>query len=69
MAAGGDFDTTLHQIAQAILTVLAVINPVEINMVQLDIKYTMSEKRKIIVVATIFNGEVTYFKFKGLFHT
>jgi hypothetical protein len=28
MAAGADFDTTLHQIAQAILTVLAVINPV-----------------------------------------
>ena len=48
---------------------LAVINPVEINMVQLDIRYTLSEKRQIIVVATIFNGEVTYFKFKGLFHT
>src|ERR1700722_17985035 len=41
---------------------LAIINPRETKIVQLDLKYTISENRKISVVATLFNDTVIYFK-------
>jgi 3-hydroxyacyl-[acyl-carrier-protein] dehydratase len=46
---------------------LTVINPVENKMVQLDLKYTLLESKRVSVIASLFNNEVIYFKFKGLF--
>ena len=39
MADGANFDTSLHQIVQAIVTVLAVINPVEPGGVRFDLPH------------------------------
>ena len=48
---------------------LTVINPQENKTIRLDLSYSTPEKGKIIVVATLFNDDITYFKFKGLFHS
>lgn len=45
---------------------LTVINPNENKMIQLDAKYTITEEKKISVVASLFNNATIYFKFKGL---
>jgi hypothetical protein len=46
---------------------LKVINPEEKKIIQLDAKYSITEDKKISVVASLLGDEVTYFKFKGLF--
>jgi multiple antibiotic resistance protein len=68
MAAGANFDTTLHQMAQAILTVLAVINPVVCGSIFLTLTRQLESRQKrraavrvalsilIILVASAFIG-------------
>jgi len=68
MAAGADFGTTLHQIAQAILTVLAVINPVVCGSIFLTLTPNLESRQKrraavraalsilVILVASAFIG-------------
>jgi multiple antibiotic resistance protein len=46
MAAGADFGTTLHQMAQAILTVLAVINPVVCGSIFLALTPDLESRQK-----------------------
>jgi multiple antibiotic resistance protein len=46
MAAGADFGTTLHQMAQAILTVLAVINPVVCGSIFLTLTPDLESRQK-----------------------
>lgn len=45
---------------------LTVINPKETKTVQLDLKLMPRENKEIEIVASLFNEEVVYFKFKGL---
>jgi multiple antibiotic resistance protein len=68
MAAGANFDTTLHQMAQAILTVLAVINPVICGSIFLTLTPNLEARQKrraavraalyilVILVASAFIG-------------
>jgi multiple antibiotic resistance protein len=68
MAAGANFDTTLHQVAQATLTVLAVINPVVCGSIFLTLTPNLELRQKrraavhaalnivIILVASAFIG-------------
>jgi multiple antibiotic resistance protein len=68
MAAGANFDTTLHQMAQAILTVLAVINPVVCGSIFLTLTPNLEARQKrraavhaalsilVILVASAFIG-------------
>jgi len=68
MAAGANFDTTLHQMAQAILTVLAVINPVVCGSIFLTLTPNLESRQRrraavhvalsilIILVASAFIG-------------
>src|SRR6476620_113753 len=68
MAAGANFDTTLHQMAQAILTVLAVINPVVCGSIFLTLTPNLESRQKrraavhvalsilVILVASAFIG-------------
>jgi multiple antibiotic resistance protein len=46
MAAGANFDMTLHQMAQAILTVLAVINPVVCGSIFLTLTPDLESRQK-----------------------
>jgi 3-hydroxyacyl-[acyl-carrier-protein] dehydratase len=46
---------------------LAVINPVENNLVHASIKYTADESGAVNVVASLFKDELVHFKFKGQF--
>lgn len=46
---------------------LAVINPVENNLVQTTIHYTSDENGIINVTASIYKDELVHFKFKGHF--
>jgi multiple antibiotic resistance protein len=46
MTAGADFGTTLHQMAQAILTVLAVINPVVCGSIFLTLTPDLDSRQK-----------------------
>ena len=46
---------------------LNVINPQQISSVQLDLKFTITDSGIANTIATLFNGDVVYFKFKGLF--
>ena len=46
MVAGANFDTTLHQMAQAILTVLAVINPVVCGSIFLTLTSDLDLRQK-----------------------
>ena len=48
---------------------LTVINPEEKKLVQLEAKYSITEDKKISVVASLMQDEVACFKFKGLFNT
>ena len=45
---------------------LAIINPLENNHIQATLKYAPDENGKLIVSATLFKDQLTYFKFKGL---
>ena len=68
MAAGANFYTTLHQMAQAILTVLAVINPVVCGSIFLTLTPNLEARQKrraavhaalsilVILVASAFIG-------------
>jgi MarC family membrane protein len=68
MAAGANFDTTLHQMVQAIVTVLAVINPVVCGSIFLTLTPNLESRQKwraavrvalsilIILVASAFIG-------------
>ena len=58
-------ETTLVQAAD--LKFLAVINPVENNLVHASIKYATDEDGAINVVASLFKDELVHFKFKGQF--
>jgi hypothetical protein len=46
---------------------LNVINPQQTSSVQLDLKYTILDNKHANVIASLFNEEIVYFKFKGLF--
>jgi 3-hydroxyacyl-[acyl-carrier-protein] dehydratase len=45
---------------------LAVIDPTHNNRVEANVKYTVHESGHMMVVASLFSEELTYFKFKGL---
>jgi hypothetical protein len=44
---------------------LAVINPLENNLIHASIKYTTDETGAVSVVASLFKDELVHFKFKG----
>ena len=46
---------------------LAVINPLENNLIHASIKYTTDESGAINIVASLFKDELVHFKFKGQF--
>ena len=46
---------------------LAVIDPVQNNLIQATLKYAIEEDDCISVSATLFKNELIHFKFKGLF--
>ena len=46
---------------------LAVINPIENNLIHASIKYATDESGTINVVASLFKDELVHFKFKGQF--
>ena len=68
MAVGASFDTTLHQVVQAIVTVLAVINPVVCGSIFLNLTPNLESRQKrreavhvaliilVILVAAAFIG-------------
>jgi 3-hydroxyacyl-[acyl-carrier-protein] dehydratase len=45
---------------------LAIINPVENNIISATIKYAVEENGHINVTATLFKGELVHFKIKGV---
>ncbi len=45
---------------------LSVIDPTQNSIVQANVKYTVHENGHMMVVASLFSLELTYFKFKGL---
>ena len=46
---------------------LAVINPLENNLVHASIKYAADETGAINITASLFKDELVHFKFKGVF--
>jgi 3-hydroxyacyl-[acyl-carrier-protein] dehydratase len=46
---------------------LAVINPLENNLIHASIKYAIDESGAVNVVASLFKDELVHFKFKGQF--
>jgi len=46
---------------------LAVINPLENNLIHASIKYSSDESGDVNVVASLFKDELVHFKFKGQF--
>ena len=46
---------------------LAIINPMENNMIRATLKYNIEENGNIAVSATLFKESLIHFKFKGLF--
>jgi 3-hydroxyacyl-[acyl-carrier-protein] dehydratase len=59
-----DNDTKVLSVAH--MKFLTVINPQETKTVQLDLKFNPRENKEIEIVASLFNEDVVYFKFKGL---
>lgn len=47
---------------------LAIINPIQNNIVQAQVKYTILDSGKMMVNASLFSPELTYFKFKAFMH-
>ena len=58
-------ETNLVQAAD--MKFLAVINPIENNLIHASIKYASNESGAINVVASLFKDELVHFKFKGQF--
>ena len=58
-------ETNLVQAAD--MKFLAVINPVENNLIHASIKYARDENGAINVAASLFKDELVHFKFKGQF--
>jgi 3-hydroxyacyl-[acyl-carrier-protein] dehydratase len=46
---------------------LAVINPLENNLIHASVKYARDESGVVNVVASLFKDELVHFKFKGQF--
>lgn len=46
---------------------LAVINPLQNNIIQASLHYSVDGNNTIVVSATLFKDELTHFKFKGIF--
>jgi 3-hydroxyacyl-[acyl-carrier-protein] dehydratase len=46
---------------------LAVINPLENNLIHASIKYAADESNVVNIVASLFKDELVHFKFKGQF--
>jgi 3-hydroxyacyl-[acyl-carrier-protein] dehydratase len=46
---------------------LAIINPMENPAIQAELSYTNAEAGIIIVIARLYNGRITFVKFKGQF--
>jgi len=60
-----DKETNLVQAAD--MKFLAVINPIENNLIHASIKYAKDEAGAVNVVASLFKDELVHFKFKGQF--
>lgn len=58
-------ETNLKQAAD--MKFLAVINPLENNLIHASIKYSSDESGNTNVVASLFKDELVHFKFKGQF--
>lgn len=58
-------ETNLVQAAD--MKFLAMINPIENNLIHTSIKYSSDEAGAINVVASLFKDELVHFKFKGQF--
>jgi 3-hydroxyacyl-[acyl-carrier-protein] dehydratase len=58
-------ETNLTQAAD--MKFLAVINPLENNLIHASIKYAADETGAINVVASFYKDELVHFKFKGQF--
>jgi 3-hydroxyacyl-[acyl-carrier-protein] dehydratase len=58
-------ETNLVQAAD--MKFLAVINPLENNLIHASIKYSTDENSAVNVVASLFKDELVHFKFKGQF--
>lgn len=58
-------ETNLVQAAD--MKFLAVINPVENNIIQASIKYSFDHSGAVNVTASLFKDELVHFKFKGQF--
>jgi 3-hydroxyacyl-[acyl-carrier-protein] dehydratase len=58
-------ETNLAQAAD--MKFLAVINPLENNLIHASIKYTTDETGAVNVVSSLFKDELVHFKFKGQF--
>lgn len=58
-------ETNLVQAAD--MKFLAVINPLENNLIHASIKYAADEAGAINIVASLFKDELVHFKFKGQF--
>lgn len=46
---------------------LAVINPIQNNVIEGSLHYSIDANNNIMVSASLFKGELTHFKFKGVF--
>src|SRR5690349_616870 len=46
---------------------LAVIDPLQNNRVQATLKYQQTDEGKLLLNASLANGELLHYKFKGLF--
>ena len=60
-----DKDTNLAQAAD--MKFLAVINPIENNLVHASIKYATDETGAVNIVASLFKDELVHFKIKAKF--
>ena len=58
-------ETNLTQAAD--MKFLAVINPLENNLIHASIKYATDENGAVNIVASLFKDELVHFKFKGQF--
>jgi 3-hydroxyacyl-[acyl-carrier-protein] dehydratase len=59
-----DHETRIVSVAH--MKFLTVINPLQTSSIQLDLKYTARENKKMEIIASLFNEGIVYFKFKGL---
>jgi 3-hydroxyacyl-[acyl-carrier-protein] dehydratase len=50
----------------SVMKFLTLINPLQVSSVDMDLSYILSEDDIFLVTASLFNGAVVYFKFKGI---